>query len=68
MNDFIKNDLKLENTEVAKLNGNLNNYMNWKQDDGYIPAGAIISNISDMAEYLNMYLMNVALDTMYIRM
>ena len=57
MNDFIKNDLKLYNTEVAKSKGNLSDYMNWKQDDGYIPAGAIISNINDMAEYLNMYLM-----------
>lgn len=56
MNEFIKEELKLKNTEVALKNGNLDNYWNWEKDDGYIPAGAIISNIKDMAEYLEIYL------------
>ena len=56
MNEFIKNDLKLLNTNVAISRSNLDNYWNWKEDDGYMPAGAIISNIEDMATYLNIYL------------
>ncbi|MDV4152282.1 serine hydrolase domain-containing protein [Clostridium sp. AL.422] len=56
MNEFIVNDLNLENTKVATCNGNLKGYWNWKQDDGYIPAGAIISNIEDMAKYLDLYM------------
>lgn len=54
--EFIKNDLKLNNTKVATGAGNLKNYWQWKKDDGYIPAGAIISNITDMVEYLKIYL------------
>lgn len=58
MNDFIINDLKLKNTKVAIGKGNLEKYWNWKNEDGYIPAGAIISNIEDMAKYLQIYLNN----------
>lgn len=56
MNDFIVKDLNLENTKVATCTGNLKGYWNWKQDDGYIPAGAIISNIEDMSKYLEFYM------------
>lgn len=56
MNGFIRSELKLVNTEVAKQSGNLGNYWMWNADDGYIPAGAIISNIEDAASYLNTYL------------
>ncbi|MDO5569709.1 MAG: serine hydrolase domain-containing protein [bacterium] len=56
MNEYIINDLKLYNTKVATSKGNLNGYWNWKADDGYIPAGAIISDIKDMSNYLNLYL------------
>ena len=56
MNEFITDEIGLKNTKVAICEGNLDNYWNWKNDDGYIPAGAIISNIEDMAEYLQMYL------------
>lgn len=34
------------------------NYWKWKDNDGYIPAGSIISNIEDMASYLNVFLSN----------
>lgn len=56
MNDFIENDLNLKNTKVALSTGNLSGYWNWKEDDGYIPAGAIISNIEEMAQYLKYYM------------
>lgn len=58
MNDFIRNDLHLQNTQAAKQNGNLNKYWKWKQSDGYIPAGSIISNIESMAIYLQLYMNN----------
>lgn len=56
MDDFITDELKLENTKVAVYKGNLDKYWKWKKDDGYIPAGAIVSNIEDMAKYLQIYL------------
>ena len=56
MNDFIRSELSLSNTQAAKQSGNLDQYWKWKENDGYIPAGSIISNIQDMADYLNMYL------------
>jgi CubicO group peptidase (beta-lactamase class C family) len=56
LNDYIKNDLKLSYTSAVKQSGNLKGYWKWKSDDGYIPAGSIISNIDDMASYLNVYL------------
>lgn len=52
MNDYIQNELSLSNTAVAKQSGNLGGYWKWKEDDAYIPAGSIISDIRDMAEYL----------------
>lgn len=58
MNNFILNELKLSNTKVAKQSGNLSDYWDWKDNDGYIPAGAIISNIEDMTSYLNIFLAN----------
>jgi CubicO group peptidase (beta-lactamase class C family) len=56
MNEYIQTQLNLSDTKVAKQNGNLSGYWQWKNNDGYIPAGAIISNITDMAAYLNIYL------------
>jgi CubicO group peptidase (beta-lactamase class C family) len=56
MNNYIQNELNLSATKVAKQSGNLSGYWKWKEADGYIPAGAIVSNIYDMANYLNIYL------------
>ena len=56
MNNFIVNELHLKNTKVAIQNGNLDKYWKWKENDGYIPAGAIISNIKDISSYLDVYL------------
>lgn len=58
MNNYIKNELGLNNTAVLKENGNLSGYWSWKDQDGYIPAGAIKSNILDMASYLSLYMNN----------
>jgi CubicO group peptidase (beta-lactamase class C family) len=56
VNDYIKNELKLSSTLAAKQSGNLTGYWKWKKEDGYIPAGSIVSNIRDMASYLELYL------------
>ena len=56
MNDFIKNELQLKHTDVAIQKGDLGKYWKWKENDGYIPAGAIVSNIDDIRDYLDIYL------------
>lgn len=56
MNNYITSELGLSNTRIAGQSGNLTKYWKWKAYDGYIPAGSIISNIKDMASYLNMYM------------
>ncbi len=45
-------ELGMNNTSVAIGKGNLSGYWKWNEDDGYIPTGAIISNIEDMSKYL----------------
>ncbi len=54
MNDYIQNELSLGNTAVAKQSGNLDGYWKWKPDDAYIPAGSVLSDIRDMAKYLQL--------------
>ena len=44
--------LDMNNTTIATGTGNLSGYWKWNENDGYIPAGAIISNIQDMSKYL----------------
>ena len=56
LNEYIESQLGLTDTKVAKQSGNLNGYWKWKENDGYVPAGSIISNIKDMADYLKMYM------------
>jgi CubicO group peptidase (beta-lactamase class C family) len=56
LTSFVKNDLGLNNTTVASYSGNLHGYWIWEDNDGYIPAGSIISTIKDMATYLKIYL------------
>ena len=54
MNDYIQDSLALNSTKVSDGNGNLSDYWDWKQNDGYVPAGAIVSNIEDMLKFLQM--------------
>lgn len=54
-NELLKENFKelnMNNTSVATSQGNLGEYWKWNKDDGYIPTGAIISNIEDMSKYL----------------
>ena len=59
--------LNMNNTTIATGTGNLSGYWKWNENDGYIPSGAIISNIEDMSKYLETlitseeeYVINVA--------
>ncbi len=56
VNDFAQNDLDLSNTQISDQNGDLDNYWDWKNDDAYLSAGAITSDISDMLTYAQMQL------------
>ena len=45
-------ELNMKNTSIGNGHGNLNGYWKWNENDGYIPSGAIVSNIEDMSKYL----------------
>lgn len=56
MNDYIVEDLGLINTRVSDGLGDLGNYWKWSESDAYIPAGALLSNITDMMQYLKIHM------------
>ncbi len=51
LNDYLENELDMTDTYVS--NGDADFEGNWQWDDGdaYIPAGAVVSNITDMLLY-----------------
>lgn len=65
LSEYLRNELDLKNTSVASCTGNLSGYWDWAEKDGYIPAGAIISDIEDMSKYLNFCMTS---DKSYARM
>lgn len=56
MNNFIKEDLHLENTHISDGTGNMENYWHWEKDDAYLPAGGILSTITDMMKYTKLHM------------
>lgn len=58
MNQYITEDLNLYNTYISKGTGDLTGYWTWREDDAYLAAGAIISNVEDMMQYLNLHMTN----------
>ncbi len=56
MQSFIEQDLKLENTHIPLQANNLPRSWNWAKDDAYIPAGALVSTIGDMLQYVQIHL------------
>lgn len=56
VSDFVRNDLGLKDTGISDKSGDLGNYWDWKENDAYLSAGAITSNISDMLSYAQMQL------------
>lgn len=57
MNAYIADDLQLKNTRVSDGTGDLEGYWDWKENDGYLPAGSLVSTIGDVMQYvrMNMY-------------
>lgn len=56
LNDFVQNELGMSATQISDKTGDLGNYWDWKENDAYLSAGAITSNISDMLVYAQMQL------------
>lgn len=56
MNDYIIKDLGLTNTKISDESGDLENYWKWTESDAYMPAGAILSNITDMMQYTKIHM------------
>ena len=54
MNNYLRNTLGLQNTRISDGKGDLSNYMTWSSGNPYIPAGAIVSTITDMMKYAQM--------------
>jgi CubicO group peptidase (beta-lactamase class C family) len=51
MNDYIKEELDMNSTKISDGFGDLGNYWEWAENDAYLPAGALTSNIEDMLKY-----------------
>ena len=54
MNKFVLKNLGLTRTRVSEMSGDLSNYWKWSESDAYLPAGALLSGISDMMDYVQM--------------
>ena len=52
INDYISDDLGLTDTKISDGSGDLRNYWKWSESDAYMPAGALVSNITDMMQYV----------------
>lgn len=55
-NDFLRNELKLSNTKISDQKGDLKGYWDWSENDAYLSAGAVTSDISDMLRYAQLQL------------
>jgi len=56
-NDFLYRNGMI-NSEISTGKGDLGNLFVWGEDNGYMPAGAVISNIEDMLKYAQLQLDN----------
>lgn len=56
MDGFLKTDLGLHHTRLGLGEGDLSNYWTWAADDGYLPAGGLVSTIGDMLRYVQLHL------------
>jgi CubicO group peptidase (beta-lactamase class C family) len=48
---YLKEELGLNNTIISNSLGDLGNYWKWLENDAYLPAGGLTSNIEDMLKY-----------------
>ena len=57
---FLQEDLGLTATKISEGDGELGHYWDWQEDDAYLGAGAVTSDIEDMLLYAKMQLEEVA--------
>ena len=56
LNNYVRNDLGMPATKISERDGDLRNYWDWQENDAYLSAGAVTSNIEDMLRYAQMQL------------
>ena len=53
---YLKEELGLNNTTISNGLGDLQNYWKWLENDAYLPAGGLTSDIEDMLKYAQLQL------------
>ncbi len=56
VNDLTRHELGLPETTISERDGDLDAYWHWAKDDGYLAAGALTTDISDMLNYARLQL------------
>ncbi|MGI6169967.1 MAG: serine hydrolase [Christensenellales bacterium] len=56
MNEYVSEGLGLKNTRITDQSGDLKGYWEWLESDAYMPAGALLSNITDMMHYTKLHM------------
>ena len=56
LNEFVQQDLGMTATKISAQDGDLGHYWDWQEDDGYLSAGAVTSDIEDMLRYAQLQL------------
>lgn len=51
LNEYLKEELALNHTHVSEGDADFEGNWVWERDDAYIPAGAVVSDITDMLIY-----------------
>lgn len=56
VNKYLQEELGLINTEISQSKGDVGDFWDWKENDAYLSAGGLTSNITDMLEYAKLQL------------
>ena len=56
LNEFVQSDLGMTATKISEQDGDLDHYWAWQENDAYLSAGAVTSNIEDMLRYAQLQL------------
>ena len=56
MNEFILSDLQMNDTRISVDVKDVLGTWQWSDNDAYLPAGALVSDISDMMTYLELHM------------
>ena len=56
LNKYVQEELGMASTKISERDGDLGSYWDWRENDAYLSAGAVTSNIEDMLCYAQMQL------------